>query len=330
MASPTSPVPSRSVTRVRRRRKPGDIMLNHLQERTPQSGILLGFALWGHKTELGEKAMGNNSSYIASNVSIGLDAEVQRLKTQAIMGWEKEFRTLKWFGLKDRMKILEVGSGPGFITEQLLIKLPNSQITALEIDELLINKAKKLLYKYNDNQLQFVHSSIIETGLSNDTYDFVIARMLFLHLLNPVQAAKEVFRVLKPGGKLVIIDIDDGIWGAVEPDLKELTVILNKFAEIQKEVGGNRHIGRSLLRVLKESGYVNLDIESVINHSDLLGMDIFKPQFDINRITGLYNKGIINDEQMNKLRSFHEMIFQSTDAYAMLVFLLVCGTKPNA
>ena len=45
---------------------------------------------------------------------IGFNNEVDRLKAQVQLGWEKEFRTLKWLGLKDGMNILDVGGGPGF------------------------------------------------------------------------------------------------------------------------------------------------------------------------------------------------------------------------
>ena len=58
---------------------------------------------------------------------IGFNNEVDRLKAQVQLGWEKEFRTLKWLGLKDGMNILDVGAGPGVYCEKLLENLPNSR-----------------------------------------------------------------------------------------------------------------------------------------------------------------------------------------------------------
>ena len=77
---------------------------------------------------------------------IGLNNEVNRLETQAKLGWNKEFRTLKWLGLKDGMKILDVGAGTGAYTELLLENLPNSKITALEVDKKLLNIAENSCY----------------------------------------------------------------------------------------------------------------------------------------------------------------------------------------
>ena len=80
-------------------------------------------------------------SYKASTYNLELETEIQRLKAQVILSWEKEARTLNWFGLTDGMNVLEAGSGPGFFTEKLLELLPNSLLTAVEIDPVLHEKA---------------------------------------------------------------------------------------------------------------------------------------------------------------------------------------------
>ena len=50
-------------------------------------------------------------SYQASTYNLEFEGEIQRLKAQVHLSWEKEARTLKWFGLTDGMKVLEAGSG---------------------------------------------------------------------------------------------------------------------------------------------------------------------------------------------------------------------------
>ena len=74
---------------------------------------------------------------------IGLNNEINRLEMQAKLGWKKEFRTLKWLGLRDGMKILDVGSGTGVYSELLLDNLPNSNITDLEVDKNMLSIAKE-------------------------------------------------------------------------------------------------------------------------------------------------------------------------------------------
>lgn len=56
------------------------------------------------------------STYIIRHATWGFQAELERLKVQALMGWKKEFRNLSWYGLQNGMKVLQLGSGPGFVT----------------------------------------------------------------------------------------------------------------------------------------------------------------------------------------------------------------------
>lgn len=268
------------------------------------------------------------STYNINDATLSFESEVERLKVQATMGWAKEFRNLQWYGLQNGMNILELGSGPGFITEQLVNSLPDSHVTALEIDEALIEKAKTRLDDVPSSRLQFVHSSVYDTGLPDQSFDFAIARLLFLHLYNPIQAAQEIYRVLKPGGKLVIVDIDDGIFGAVHPDIQVLPSVLKKVADHVAVKGGNRHIGRSLPRLLRNAGYIDVDIDAIIQHSDIHGIEGFKRQLDINRFAIFYKNGIISKHEYDQLEEASRQLKNTSEAYAMMTFVMACGKKP--
>lgn len=97
-------------------------------------------------------------------------AEIERLAAQARLGWRKESRTLSWFGLKDGMSLLELGSGPGFITAQLLAFLPNSPITCLEIDPAFLTQAQSYLHDQANQRVRFVEASVMETGLEANQF----------------------------------------------------------------------------------------------------------------------------------------------------------------
>ncbi|MBD3921621.1 methyltransferase domain-containing protein [Paenibacillus sp. PR3] len=267
------------------------------------------------------------SGYHFEKVSIGAEEELLRLREQALMGWDKEYRVLRWWGLEDGMKVLEVGSGPGFVTEQLLLHLPHSTITALDIDDTLLQIARQRLKDVPTSRVTFIQASVYESGLPDDTYDFVIARLLFLHLHDPIEAALEIRRMLKPGGKLVIIDIDDGVFGAIQPDLDVLPSILKKLAQVQASRGGNRHIGRSLPRLLAEAGYSDVDMDAVLQHSDLHGLEGFKRQLNIERFAGFYKNGIIAEHEYEDLKRSYERFVSSPQAHAMMMFFMACGTK---
>lgn len=272
--------------------------------------------------------MDSRSTYNSQTTVLSFQEELERLRIQAVMGWTKEFRNLAWYGLRNGMRVLEVGSGPGYITEQLLNSLPDSEITSLEIDHTLQSQAKERLKDVSSERLQFMESSIYQMDLPDDTFDFVVARLIFLHLHNPIEAAQEIYRVLKPGGRLAIIDVDDGVFGAVNPDIPALHTVLMKIADYVAQHGGNRLIGRSLPRLLSESGYIHIDMDTVLQHSDLLGIEGFKQQFNLQRFVHFVEKGIISEEEFAQLQGAFEAINHSPEAYAMMNFITACGTKP--
>src|SRR3954453_14491339 len=87
----------------------------------------------------------SQSSYDASSMPLGLDKELERLRAQALITWPTEARNLRWMGLAPHMTVLELGSGPGFVTEQLLGLVPDGEVIALEIDPVLRDRAEAYL-----------------------------------------------------------------------------------------------------------------------------------------------------------------------------------------
>lgn len=255
-------------------------------------------------------------------------AEIQRLAAQARLGWDKASRTLSWFGLKDGMSLLELGSGPGFITEQLLALLPTSPMTCLEIDLTLLKQAEQYLQDKVNHRVRFVEGSVMDTRLEGNQFDFAYARFLFQHLPDPIGAAKEIWRVLKPGGKLVICDVDDELFGLFQPPIPELSIVLEKFGQAQAARGGNRRIGRSLWRMLKAAGFCNLDLEVVATHSDNIGVEPFLQQIDPDRLLSLVKLDLMAEQDLETFRVSRTRFLDSPEPYALWLSLMICGEKP--
>lgn len=273
--------------------------------------------------------MTTSGSYDIRETHRDANTEIQRLAAQARLGWEKEARTLSWFGLKDRMFLLELGSGPGFITKALLTLLSNSQITCLEIDPTLLKQADQYLQNKAKNRVHFVEGSVMDMRLADNSFDFAYARLLFQHLPDPLGAAKEIWRVLKPGGKLVIYDIDDEISGLFQPPVPEYPSILEKMGQAQAAQGGNRHVGRGLWQILKAAGFYNLDLEVVATHSDNIGIEPFLPQIDPDRLLPLVKIGLISELELEKIRASRTKFLASPEPYILTLSLMVCGEKPH-
>jgi len=253
---------------------------------------------------------------------------VDRLAAQVDLSWNREASQLRRLGLEDGMSILEVGSGPGFITELLLAALPNSRVTAVELDPLMCDLARGRLARSLGPRLDIVQSSILYTALPPESFDFALARYVFQHLSAPDLAASEIWRVLRPGGRVAIVDVDDDLGGLVVPSSPAFTQLARRVRQIQANSAGDRQIGRKLWRLLADTGYVELGLDVLAVHSDELGLTPFLPQYDPERYRAFIAPGGLSTDDWEHYRQAYAQFKADPDAYVLQLIMLASGTKP--
>ena len=100
---------------------------------------------------------------------------------------EKRFSWMNKF-IKDEHTGIEVGSGAGFTRE--FIKNKNLKLTDLG----------------NDDHLDFKNIDAQRTGFKDESFDFVISSNMIHHIPYPIKFFKEMNRILKKEGKLIIFE----------------------------------------------------------------------------------------------------------------------------
>jgi ubiquinone/menaquinone biosynthesis C-methylase UbiE len=258
------------------------------------------------------------------------EQELLRLKTQVDLSWQEEMRLLTQLGLHDGMAIVELGSGPGFLTERLLSMLPTSRVTAVEVDAAIHADAKRRFADTAPERLQLHCASAEATGLASDQFDFAMARYLFQHLDAPVAVTTEARRILRPGGQLVVIDIDAALWGVVTPYHPALQQVFQKAGRWQTSQGGNRLVGRQLWRFLKEAGFEDLHLDAFVYHSDALGITAFQPQLSPIRLLPALKAGLISPSEFALVNTAYQQFLDNPEAYILMVGLMAHGRKPLA
>lgn len=258
---------------------------------------------------------------------VGLNAELIRLKNQAEINWNKELRILKFLGLKDNFRVLEVGSGPGFYTKLLLDAFPNLEVYCLEINPTFINYAKHNLMEYS-GRIHFVNESIEKTPFLDNSFDFVISRLVFQHLEKPYIAIKEIYRILKNNGKNIILDIDDELWGITYP-YNELIYSTNKsMLNFQQSTGGDRNIGRKLIHLMKSVGFHSFDFDIIATNTDVVGIERF---LGVNSREEAIRNTLNIDKDLsfyeNKAKESHIDFLKKPYSSIILLMLAACGTK---
>ncbi len=276
--------------------------------------------------------MKESGTYRPEELPKSLTNELERLEAQVKLGWTQEEQIIRRCGLRDGHSILEIGSGPGFVTERLLEGFPASPITAIEIRKDLLEMAQQRLAGKSPERLRFWHGPFQDFTLppGESGYDFVLARYLFQHLEAPVDAGRAILKLLKPGGLFAAVDVDAELWGVAEPFRRELQPIYRKAERLQFDRQGSRLIGRRLWRILKMAGFEAPGLEAFVTHSDEHGLKAFEPLISPDRLVPAWQKGYVTTDELDTLRNAHIEFMESENAFVMMTGFLAHGTKSPA
>jgi ubiquinone/menaquinone biosynthesis C-methylase UbiE len=101
--------------------------------------------------------------------------------------------------------VLEVAPGPGYFAIELA-KLGDYRITGLDISETFVQIARKNAAQANV-PVDFRRGNASGMPFNRESFDFLLCRAAFKNFSQPLPALREMYRVLKPGGRALIIDL---------------------------------------------------------------------------------------------------------------------------
>lgn len=268
--------------------------------------------------------MNQQGSYQIKTFAGNVEIEINRLKAQVDLFWNKELKHYIKFGLSNGMSIVELGSGPGFVTEKILEKFLDVKITAVEIDPFFVDYSKKYLSQKNFSQCEVIQKSIMETGLLENSFDFAITRLVLEHLPDPVNAVREVYRILKPGRKAVFIDHDLEMHTMTYPYISELRELYDAYCQSRYIQGGNPKIGRELPTILKKGGFSVVDFEIISAHNEIMGDEMFLKSEGIGVPSQLVHDGFLSSKLLGKVAiEWRKMINSENHSIIRLLYMAV-------
>lgn len=108
--------------------------------------------------------------------------------------------------LPEGSDVLEIAPGPGYFSVELA-KLGRYAITGLDISHSMVRIATKNAAAAGV-PARFLQGSASNMPFPKNSFDFLLCRAAFKNFARPFEALQEMCRVLKPGGRGVIIDLN--------------------------------------------------------------------------------------------------------------------------
>jgi len=113
------------------------------------------------------------------------------------------------FGPLQTGRALDIGCGKGRFARIVKERNPQSHVVAMDLAVAML--------RYADTNLSRVAGSMLQLPFASASFDAAYATESLEHAVDIDLAVAEMCRILKPGGRLVIIDKNAAHWGKLEP-----------------------------------------------------------------------------------------------------------------
>jgi ubiquinone/menaquinone biosynthesis C-methylase UbiE len=170
--------------------------------------------------------------------------------------------------------ILEVAPGPGFLSIEFA-KVEDYKVTTLEISRTFIEIARQNAKEANV-RVDFRHGNASQMPFAENAFDFIICVAAFKNFSEPVEAIREMHRVLKLGGKACIMDLRRDVpLERVERHIKDelhlsgINAFLTKLV-FRTTLLKNAYTKSEIQKFVSQTSFTKWKIEE-----DALGMDIW-------------------------------------------------------
>ena len=165
-------------------------------------------------------------------------------------------------GIREGSVCLDVGCGGGDVTFELARAAgPTGRAAGVDLDDTKIEIARREGAQQALANVAFETRDVTEWEPA-ELFDVVFARFLLTHLVNPGALVSAMRRHLRPGGVIVVEDVDFRGHFA-EPDCPALRRFVEWYTKSVQSRGADPNIGPRLPGLLREAGFEDIQMKLV-------------------------------------------------------------------
>lgn len=207
-------------------------------------------------------------------------------------------------------KILETGTGSGRYGVALARDFPDASIVATDITEESLVAAQTLADAVRVNNFKTKLENVEALSFESDSFDVVLSDVVIQHVADDVQAVKEMARVLRPGGLLILTAVN--------------ARSVHAFVKVLQKMFGRTY------RYEFERMYTRKDLVSLAQQSglDVVVTDGFYPAYGIYRLKRFWSGFGLLGKLLNRLTKFLDSFTHRSISKTFGFELVLVAEKP--
>lgn len=232
---------------------------------------------------------------------------------------EQREKIMALLGVREGDKALDIGCGPGLTTLALAQATgTNGAVTGVDIAEPMLALARKRCAQYSN--VSFTTADVTALPYEDGSFDIALATQVYEYVEQVDQALKELARVVKPGGRVLIVDTDweSAVWASNDDDR------MRKVIDTWNTHIPHPQLPRDLKFRMEQAGFkqVSVDVVPLVNtvydpQTYSVGMMTLLGNFAIGR-NGITEQEIADWKADARLMGEQQRYFFSLNRYVFI------------
>jgi SAM-dependent methyltransferase len=157
---------------------------------------------------------------------------------------------------------MDIGCGSGDVAFELTRRVGSTgQVVGVDLDDVKLDLARKQAEANRMSGVEFRRADVTELS-GEPTFDLLYARFVLTHLKDPLAALKRWGRILRPGGVILLEDIDFSGYFCHPPSPAHRRYV-ELYAKTVQSKGADPDIGPRLPSLLAAAGFSRIQLNVV-------------------------------------------------------------------
>ena len=231
--------------------------------------------------------------------------------------------------LQKGMSVLDVGCGPGSMTLELAQAVAPGKVVGIDLDGPAIEKARKTAVDKGIENVSFEVQDAAALRFSDSSFDAACAASVLQWLARPAAAAREVLRVLRPGGVFAVRDRarDGDLFGNLNPTLRRALRLYDRFS---RHRGANHRFGSRVHPKLVQAGFAEVEAIGSFDPPGSNPVYFYSPFTDARQAQEIVDLGWATVEQLAEYTAAWKTWSNDPKSFMLIARCGAIGWKPGA